>query len=265
MPLLDTHAHLYADAFAADRAAALQRARAAGVATILLPNIDQTSIAGMLALEAEFPAVCHAMMGLHPCSVRADWEAELAIVEGWLARRRFVAVGECGLDFYWDKTFAVEQQAALRRQLALAKTYRRPVVLHTREAFAATADLVAEAQDGSLRGVFHCFSGTVAEAERAIELGFKLGIGGVATFKNGGLDNVLPHIGLEHLVLETDCPYLAPVPYRGKRNEPAYLPLVLHRVAALLGQTPEAVAEATTATAQALFGFGLGEGGRERG
>lgn len=253
MHLIDTHAHLYAEAFAADRPAALTRALAAGVETILLPNIDAASIPALLELEAAAPNRCRAMMGLHPCSVGADWEAQLAVVAGWLARRPFVGVGECGLDLYWDKTFFEEQKAALRVQLQLARHYGLPLSLHTREAFRPAADLVAEAQDGTLRGVFHCFTGSLAEAGEVIGLGFKLGVGGVATFKNGGLDKVLPYIGLEHLVLETDCPYLAPVPHRGRRNEPAYLPLVLHRVAALLGQTPEVVAAATTATARTLF------------
>ena len=254
MKLIETHAHLYSEQFRPDRAEALHRAVVAGVDTILLPNIDHASIDGMLALEADFPQTCHAMMGLHPCSVKADFEQELYRLEDWLGKRPFVAVGECGIDLYWDKTFLPQQQEALRVQLRLAKQYDLPIVLHTRSAFEEAFALVAEAQDGTLRGVFHCFSDGVAEAERIIALGgFKLGIGGVATFKNGGLDKVLPHIAVEHLVLETDCPYLAPVPYRGKRNEPAYLPLVLHRLASLLGQDPEAVAAATTRNAQDLF------------
>ena len=253
MKLIETHAHLYSEQFRPDQAEALHRAVAAGVSTILLPNVDHSTIDAMLELEAAAPATCHAMMGLHPCSVGPNFEKDLQEVADWLARRPFVAVGECGIDLYWDKTYLPQQQAALREQLRLAKQYKLPIVLHTRSAFEEAYELVAEAQDGSLRGIFHCFSDGLAEAERIIKLGFKLGIGGVATFKNGGLDQVLPHVGLEHLVLETDCPYLAPVPYRGKRNEPAYLPLVLHRVAALLGQSPEAVAEATTRTATELF------------
>jgi TatD DNase family protein len=253
MNLIETHAHLYSEQFKADRPEALHRAVAAGVGTILLPNIDHTSIDAMLELEAAAPTTCYAMMGLHPCSVGPTFEKELQLIEDWLARRPFVAIGECGIDLYWDKTYLPQQQEALRAQLRLAKQYDLPIVLHTRSAFEEAYELVAEAQDGTLRGVFHCFSDGVAEAERIIGLGFKMGIGGVATFKNGGLDKVLPHVGLEHLVLETDCPYLAPVPYRGKRNEPAYLPLVLHRLATLLGQAPEAVAEATTRTAQQLF------------
>jgi TatD DNase family protein len=241
MKLIETHAHLYSEQFKPDRSEALQRAVAAGVETILLPNIDHTSIDGMLELEAQAPTTCYAMMGLHPCSVGSEFEKELYLLEDWLSKRPFVAVGECGIDLYWDKTYLPQQQEALRVQLRLAKQYDLPIVLKY------------AAQDGTLRGVFHCFSDGLAEAERIIGLGFKMGIGGVATFKNGGLDKVLPHVGLEHLVLETDCPYLAPVPYRGKRNEPAYLPLVLHRLASLLGQDPEAVAEATTRTAQELF------------
>ncbi len=254
MHLIETHAHLYSEQFKPDQAEALHRAVAAGVGTILLPNVDRSTIDAMLELEAAAPATCYAMMGLHPCSVGPGFEQELRLVEDWLARRPFVAVGECGIDLYWDKTYLAEQREALRTQLRLAKQYRLPIVLHTRSALEEAFELVAEAQDGTLRGVFHCFSDGLAEAERIIALGgFKLGIGGVATFKNGGLDKVLPHVAVEHLVLETDCPYLAPVPYRGKRNEPAYLPLVLHRVASLLGQSPEAVATATTRNAQELF------------
>ncbi len=253
MKLIETHAHLYSEQFRPDQAAALHRAVAAGVGTILLPNVDHSTIDAMLELEAAAPETCHAMMGLHPCSVGPTFEKDLQEVADWLARRPFVAVGECGIDLYWDKTYLPQQQIALREQLRLAKQYQLPIVLHTRSAFEEAYELVAEAQDGTLRGVFHCFSDGVAEAERIIALGFKLGIGGVATFKNGGLDKVLPHVGLEHLVLETDCPYLAPVPYRGKRNEPAYLPLVLHRVATLLALPPETVAETTTRTATELF------------
>jgi TatD DNase family protein len=192
MKLIETHAHLYSEQFKLDRPEALHRAVAAGVETILLPNIDRTSIDGMLELEAQFPATCHAMMGLHPCSVNADFEQELYLLEDWLSKRPFVAVGECGIDLYWDKTFLPQQQEALRVQLRLAKQYDLPIVLHTRSAFEEAYELVAEAQDGTLRGVFHCFSDGVAEAERIIGLGFKMGIGGVATFKNGGLDKVLP-------------------------------------------------------------------------
>lgn len=253
MILTDSHAHVYAEQFKDDRDAALDRAYAAGVTTIVMPNIDHTSIDIMLETEARHPQQCYAMMGLHPTSVGKHFERELYQVEEWLGKRPFAAVGECGIDLYWDKSFLAQQQEALRIQLDLAKKHQLPIVLHTRDAFAETAELVEAAQDGSLRGVFHCFSGTREEAERAIKLGFKLGIGGVATFKNGGLDQVLAHLELQHLLLETDCPYLAPTPYRGKRNEPSYLPLIARRVAELMKKDVEEVAEATTRVAQELF------------
>ncbi|MCB2407877.1 TatD family hydrolase [Hymenobacter lucidus] len=253
MQLTDSHAHIYSEQFKTDRDEALHRAYEAGVTTIVMPNIDHTSIDGMLETEARFPQQCFAMMGLHPCSVGKDFERELYLVEEWLGKRPFAAVGECGIDLYWDKTTLAQQQEALRVQVALAKKHNLPLVLHTRDAFQETADIIEAAQDGTLRGVFHCFSGTPEEAERVLRLGFKLGIGGVATFKNGGADKFLPTIALEHLLLETDCPYLAPVPHRGKRNEPSYLPLIARRVAELLGKSPEEIAEATTQNAKALF------------
>ncbi|TGE29186.1 TatD family hydrolase [Hymenobacter metallicola] len=253
MQLTDSHAHIYSEQFKPDRDEALYRAYEAGVTTIVMPNIDHTSIDAMLETEARFPQQCFSMMGLHPCSVGKDFERELYLVEEWLGKRPFAAVGECGIDLYWDKTTLAQQQEALRVQVALAKTHDLPLVLHTRDAFAETAEIIEAAQDGSLRGVFHCFSGTKEEAERVLRLGFKLGIGGVATFKNGGADKFLPDIALEHLLLETDCPYLAPVPHRGKRNEPAYLPLIARRVAELLGKSPEEIAEATTRNTRALF------------
>ena len=253
MHLTDSHAHVYSEQFKDDRDAMLERALEAGVGTIVMPNIDHTSIDGMLETEARHPGQCIAMMGLHPCSVGKHVERELYQVEEWLGRRKFAAVGECGIDLYWDKTFFPQQQEALRVQIDLAKKHNLPLVLHTREAFQESADLIEAAQDGTLRGVFHCFSGSRAEADRAIALGFKLGIGGVATFKNGGADKVLPGLNLDHLLLETDCPYLAPVPHRGKRNEPAYLPLIARRVAELLGKEVAEVAEATTQNAQKLF------------
>ncbi len=257
MRLIDTHGHLFARQFDADRVAAADRARAAGVAQVLLPNIDAASLDALLDCEARYPDLCRAMIGLHPCSVKQDFERELAVVEAELRRRSWVALGETGIDLYWDKTTLAWQQEALRVQLGWAKQYQIPIVLHTRDAFAETAALVAEAQDGTLRGVFHCFSGTLAEAQQAVVLGFQLGIGGTATFENGGLDQVLPSLGLTNVVLETDCPYLAPVPHRGKRNEPAYLPLIAARVGELTGMTTEEVAEITTRNAEKLFNLSL--------
>ncbi|EJF08836.1 TatD family hydrolase [Pontibacter sp. BAB1700] len=253
MTLVDSHAHIYSEQFKQDREEALARALAEGVEKIYMPNIDHTSIDIMLETEEKHPNQCIAMMGLHPTSVDKDFEKELYLVEEWLDKRKFAAVGECGIDLYWDKTFLTQQHEALRVQVELAKKHQLPIVLHTRDSFDETYEIIAAAQDGTLKGIFHCFSGTVEQAEKVKELGFLMGIGGVATFKNGGLDKVLPHVSLDDLVLETDCPYLAPVPHRGKRNEPVYLPLVARRVAELMQKPVEEVAQTTTRNAFNLF------------
>jgi TatD DNase family protein len=253
MTLVDSHAHIYSEKFSQDREEALARAWTAGVEKIYMPNIDHTSIDIMLETESKHPQQCIAMMGLHPTSVDKDFEKELYLVEEWLNKRAFAAVGECGIDLYWDKTFLPQQQEALKVQVALAKKHKLPIVLHTRDSFDETYEIIAQAQDGTLRGIFHCFSGTAEQAAKVKELNFLMGIGGVATFKNGGLDQVLPHVELEDLVLETDCPYLAPVPHRGKRNEPVYLPLIARRVAELMHKSEEEVAEKTTQSALSLF------------
>lgn len=253
MKLIDSHAHIYSEEFKEDRAAAMYRATAEGVAKIYMPNIDHTTIEAMLEMAEEYPQQCLPMMGLHPTSVKKDFERELYLVEEWLDKRKFAAVGECGLDLYWDKSLLKEQQEALKVQVALAKRHQLPIVLHTRDSFEETYEIIAAAQDGTLRGIFHCFSGTLEQAEKVKELGFMMGIGGVSTFKNGGMDKVLPYLQLEDLMLETDCPYLAPVPHRGKRNEPAYLPLIAKRVAGLMNKPVEEVAEQTTANTLGLF------------
>lgn len=250
---IDSHAHIYSEQFKDDQQEAIRKATAAGVSQILMPNIDHTSVDAMLQTELDHPGTCLAMMGLHPCSVTKHFEQELYRVESWLARRPFIAIGETGVDLFWDKTFLVQQQEALRIQARWAKQYRLPIVLHTREAFGETYDIISQEQDGTLTGVFHCFSGTEAEAQQALEMGFYLGIGGVATFKNGGLDKLLPEVPLDKLLLETDCPYLAPVPHRGKRNEPAYLPLIAQRVAEIKNVPVAEVAEKTTANSRKLF------------
>lgn len=251
--MIDSHAHIYSEKFNEDRAEAIERSRQAGVSRIYMPNIDHTSIDAMLEAAEKYPAQCIPMMGLHPTSVDKHFEKELYLVEEWLGKRKFAAIGECGTDLYWDKTLLAEQQEALKVQVALAKKHQLPIVLHTRDSFDETYEILAEAQDGTLKGIFHCFSGTPEEAQRVKELGFLMGIGGVATFKNGGLDKVLPHLELDDLVLETDCPYLAPTPHRGKRNEPVYLPLIASKVAELMQQPLETVAEKTTANALNLF------------
>ncbi|PSR55674.1 hydrolase TatD [Adhaeribacter arboris] len=253
MELIDSHAHIYAPEFKPDKAAVIRKAQEAGLIQILMPNVDHTSVDGLLQTETDYPGFCLPMMGLHPCSVKKDFQKELYLVEDWLHKRSFTAIGETGIDLYWDKTYLEQQKEALTIQLEWAKKFKLPVVLHTRDSFEETYKLVAAAQDGTLTGVFHCFSGTPEQAQRVMDLKFYMGIGGVSTFKNGGLDSLLPPISLEHLLLETDCPYLAPVPYRGKRNEPAYLPLIAQPVADIKQLPVEEVATVTTRNTRNLF------------
>ncbi len=258
MHFIDTHAHIYDEQFATDQAAMLANAHAQGISEIWMPNCDRTTIPGMLALADLLPNRYRPMMGLHPCYVTDTMESELAVVEDYLDKRSFLAVGEIGLDFYWDMTHVERQFDAFKTQLRWAARRQLFVSIHVRSghdrnAFAEAANVIEALALPGLRGIFHCFVGTLDEANRAIDLGFKLGIGGVATFKNGGLDKVIPHVGLEHLVLETDAPYLAPVPYRGKRNEPAYVPIVAQRIADLQQIPLAEVARQTTANALALL------------
>jgi TatD DNase family protein len=251
--MIDTHAHIYASEFDNDRDEVVKRALEQGIDRILLPNIDLESIEPMLKTEAAYPEVCRSMMGLHPCYVDGNVEQTLEIIRGWFEKHNFIAVGEIGIDLYWDKTFRAEQEMAFVTQLNWAKEMDLPVVIHTRDSIEETLTLLRQEQDGSLRGVFHCFGGSVEEAQAINELGFHLGLGGVSTFKNGGMDKVIPHLDMNWVILETDCPYLAPVPHRGKRNEPAYTSLVAARVAELRGESLEAIDTRTTKNAEALF------------
>ncbi len=256
MILTDTHTHLYAEQFEEDRQEMIKRSLETGVSRLFMPNIDRGSITGMMALAKQFPNHCFPMMGLHPCSVGENFEEELALVEEWHDKHPFCAVGEMGMDLYWDKTYVKEQEICLRRQIELAKRLGLPIVLHCRDAFDEIFAIVEELNNEQLLGIFHCFTGSLEEANRVISLGgFKLGIGGVVTFKNSGLDAVVKQIDLKHLVLETDAPYLSPTPYRGKRNESGYLNLVAQKVADLHEVTIEVVAEATTANSKAVYGF----------
>ncbi|WP_143304556.1 TatD family hydrolase [Chitinophaga vietnamensis] len=250
---IDTHAHLYSEEFQSDRTEMVARAFAAGVEKIFLPNIDEDSIAGMLALEAAYPDKLYAMMGIHPCYVKEDVEPQLELVKAWLQQRPFKAIGEIGLDFYWDKSLLSQQYRAFQEQLMLAREYQLPVAIHSRESTRECINEVKALQNGQLSGVFHCFSGTLEEAKEIIDLGFYLGIGGVVTFKKSGLDQIVSAIDLQHIVLETDAPYLAPVPYRGKRNESAYLPLAGEKVADIKNLKIEEVAAITSSNALKLF------------
>ncbi len=256
MTLIDTHTHLYLKQFDRDRDEMLKRAMDAGVSRFYLPNIDSTSIEGMLALSEKYPNNCFPMMGLHPCSVNEEYEKELALVEKYFAEKKypFVGVGEIGIDLYWDKTFLEQQKIAFRRQIELAKKLGLPIVIHTRNSFDVAFGIVNELNDEKLKGIFHCFSGTKEEAEKIIGLGgFKLGIGGVLTYKNSGLDKAIQDIDLTHMVLETDSPYLTPVPHRGKRNESGYVKLVAEKLAELKGVSIGQIAEITSLNSSEVF------------
>lgn len=251
--IIETHAHLYAEEFKEDIDRLLEKAMQAGVAQFIMPNVDETSVDGMLELEARYPSVCYASMGLHPCYVKKDFEKQLYQVEDWLTKQAFVSVGEIGIDLHWDKTTLSLQEEALSIQMALASKHKLPVILHTRNAFEETCKVIEKSGCLDVKGVFHCFSGTLEEAQKAVAMGYKIGIGGVVTFKNGGLDKVLEGIALDEILLETDCPYLAPVPHRGKRNEPSFIAIVAHKIAELKQCSVEEVIKVTSTNAKQLF------------
>ena len=250
---IDTHTHLYSEEFNEDRFTCIKQAISSGVSRFYMPNVDSESIDGMLALEAQFPEHCFPMMGLHPCSVNVSYEKELEIVKTWLDKRRFKAIGEIGIDLYWDKTFIKEQELAFKQQIDWALEFNYPIVIHCRNAFDEIYTILSNY--ASLpKGVFHCFSGNLYQAKQILSLGnFKLGIGGVVTFKNSGLDKIVEQLDINDLVLETDAPYLAPVPHRGKRNESNYLPLVAQKLSLLKNITVEEIAQITSKNALKLF------------
>ncbi len=256
MNFTDTHTHLYSTEFGEEKQNLIQKAIEDGVSRFFMPNVDSKSVEGMFEIEKQFPNNCFSMMGLHPCSVNEHVETELQIVEDWLSKRKFVAIGEIGIDLYWDKTFFVQQQMAFRKQIELAKKYNLPYVIHSRNSFDEVMEIVNEFKADNIKAIFHCFSGSVEQAEQVIQSGnFKLGIGGVVTFKNSGLDKVVEAVDLKHIVLETDAPYLAPAPYRGKRNEPEYLLLVAKKIAEIKNISIEEVAEITTKNSVEVFGI----------
>lgn len=253
MTFIDTHTHLYSEEFNADRIECIDDAIKKGVSKFYMPNVDSESIDGMLQLEVHFPTHCFPMMGLHPCSVKENYREELEIVKKWLDTRRFAAIGEIGIDLYWDKTFAKEQELAFKEQIYWALEYNYTIVIHCRNAFDEIFSIL-KSYDKLPKGIFHCFSGDIIQAQKVLSLGnFKLGIGGVVTFKNSGLDKVVEQLDLRDLVLETDAPYLAPIPYRGKRNESAYIPLIAEKIAQLKGTTVEEVAAITSQNALDIF------------
>ncbi|GLU42784.1 TatD family hydrolase [Allomuricauda sp. NBRC 101325] len=255
MIITDTHTHLYSEAFEEDRNEMMQRALDAGVKRFFIPAIDSTYTQSMLDLESDYPENVFLMTGLHPTHVKENYKEELAHVEEMLAKRKFYAVGEIGVDLYWDKTFLKEQQEAFAHQIRLAKKYQLPIVIHCRDAFDEVFEVLEQEKGEGLFGIFHCFTGTLEQAQIAISYNMKLGIGGVATFKNGKIDQFLNQLDLKHIVLETDAPYLAPTPYRGKRNESSYIIKVLEKLSSLYNISEEEIAKITTENSKDIFGI----------
>ena len=253
MKLIDTHTHLYLQEFDTDRDAVVKNAVENGVVKLLMPNIDALSAGMMLSVAGKHPDICYPMIGLHPTHVKQDWLSQLKIFEKLAAENKFIAVGEIGIDLYWDKTYLSEQLLAFRYQIALAISLDLPVVIHSRESSKEVFTILEEFRGKGLKGVLHAFTGSISDAEEAIALGLKIGIGGIVTFRNSGLDATIRQLGPDHLVLETDSPYLAPVPYRGKRNESSYIRIINSRVAEIFGMSEEEVARITFANSVSLF------------
>ncbi len=253
MQLIDTHTHVYLSQFDHDRAGVIARAGEEGVSHMLMPNIDSHTVGNMLKVARDYPGVCLPMMGLHPASVKETWQTELDIIEKWFEKETFVAVGESGIDLYWDTTYARQQKMALERHIEWAVRFDLPLVLHSRNSLKELFDVLDASRQKILKGVFHCYPGGPEEAKKVIDMGFFLGIGGVVTYKNSLMADVVKAVDLKHVILETDAPYLAPHPHRGKRNESAYIKHVAEKVAEIKGIHPEEVAAITTANATRLF------------
>ena len=255
MILTDTHTHLYSEEFDLDRSEMMQRAFSKGVSRFFVPAIDSTCTKAMYELEENYPENVFLMMGLHPCYVKENYVDELNHIEAELAKRKFIAIGEIGIDLYWDKSTLEIQKIAFKHQIKLAKKYKLPIVIHCRESFDEIFEVLESEKSDDLFGIFHCFTGNLEQAQQAISLNMKLGIGGVVTFKNGKIDQFLHQIDLKHIVLETDSPYLAPVPFRGKRNESSYVHLVAEKLATIYGVSQEEIAKITTENSTAIFGI----------
>jgi TatD DNase family protein len=255
MIFTDTHTHLYSEEFSEDRDIMLQRAFDSGVSRLFVPAIDSSYTQKMYDLEAQYPENVFLMMGLHPCYVKENYLEELVHVESELSKRKFAAIGEIGIDLFWDKTFLKQQQEVFTRQIQLAKQYKLPINIHCRDAFDEVLEILEQEKSPELWGIFHCFTGDINQANQAISCGMKLGIGGVATFKNGKIDQFLNEIDIKNIVLETDAPYLAPVPFRGKRNESSYVKLVAEKLSEIYNLPLEEIAAITTQNSINVFGF----------
>ncbi len=253
LKLVDTHTHLYLSQFDADRETVVRNARAAGVRQMLMPNIDSHTAGPMLSVARQFPGICLPMMGLHPTSVKATWRSELDHIESWLGKGGFVAIGETGMDLYWDTSFAPAQAESLERHIGWALKFGLPLVLHSRNALNEIFDILQACRGQGLKGVFHCFPGDASQAAKAIDMGFLLGVGGVLTYKNSQMAGVAKYAALSDMVLETDAPFLAPEPHRGKRNESAFLLAIAQRLAEIKGMDVDEVAATTTRNAVKLF------------
>ena len=251
--MIDTHSHLYDEQFESDRDAVITRATGCGVARMLLPNIDVQTVEPMLEVCRQFPGRCFPMLGLHPTSVNDSFEHQLEIIESYLGHTEIVAIGETGIDLYWDKQYAGQQIEAFHIQIGWARKYGLPLSIHCRKSYNEIISVLKKEQDGSLTGVFHCFPGNVRQAEEVTALGFMLGIGGVVTYKNAEMANVVQHTGIKHILTETDAPYLSPVPFRGKRNESAYIYNIVQKIAELKSMSVSEVAEVTNANAERVF------------
>jgi len=255
MIITDTHTHLYSEKFEEDRQAMMQRALDNGVSRFFIPAIDSSYTESMLRLEKDYPKNVFLMMGLHPTSVKENYLEELTLVKDWLEKRPFYAVGEIGIDMYWDSSLLQQQQDAFKTQIEWAKEKDLPIVIHCRDSFNEIFEVLEDEKDDKLLGIFHCFTGSLDQAQQAISYNMKLGIGGVVTFKNGGIDKILHEIPIKNIVLETDSPYLAPVPYRGKRNESSYIVKVLDKLVDIYKLTPEEIAQITTQNSTEIFGI----------
>lgn len=256
--LIDTHTHIFASEFNHDRSQAIERAKAEGIRAMVMPNIDSESVEDLLSTARQFPGYCFPCMGLHPTSVKDHFEEELRVIDAHLTKQKFYAVGEIGIDLYWDKTFIQQQREAFRYQVKLAKQLRLPIIIHARQSFQEIFDIIDQENDSNLTGVFHSFTGTLEDYQHIADYGgFMVGIGGVVTYKHGGVDKVVKHMDIDRVLVETDSPYLSPVPQRGKRNESANLKYIVAKISDILSVTTDEVANITTRNAVKLFSLDL--------